>query len=152
MEGSQVPGGYCPPGGRPKTPMSPHRRGLAKVNRSLVSIVDDDESVRESLPDLVKQLGFAARAFPSAEAFLASEFLPETRCLILDIVMPGMSGPGLQRELVRRGGYIPIVCIPANAGLGTGSRLLAGGGVECLAKPFSDAALLDALTAALRRE
>ena len=64
----------------------------------LVSVVDDDESVRESLPDLLRQCGFAAQTFSSAEAFLASEALDETRCLILDIAMPGMSGPDLQQE------------------------------------------------------
>ena len=67
--------------------------------RSLVSVVDDDESVRESLPDLLRQFGFAAQAFSSAEAFLASDAVSETRCLILDIAMPGMSGPDLQQEL-----------------------------------------------------
>ena len=81
--------------------------------RSLVSVVDDDESVRESLPDLLRQFGFAAQAFSSAEAFLASEAVSETRCLILDIAMPGMSGPDLQQELMRRRHEIPIVFITA---------------------------------------
>jgi FixJ family two-component response regulator len=112
----------------------------------LVSIVDDDESVRESLPDLVRQFGFAAQAFSSAEAFLASESVNETRCLILDIAMPGMSGPDLQRELKSRQTLIPIIFITAGADRSVRSRLLAGGGVECLFKPFSDTALLDALT------
>src|SRR6266853_6563084 len=82
---------------------------------SLVSVVDDDESVRESLPDLLRQCGFAAQAFSSAEAFLASEALGETRCLILDIAMPGMSGPDLQQELIRRRHQIPIVFITAHS-------------------------------------
>ena len=80
-------------------------------------IVDDDESVRESLPDMVRQFGFAVRAFPSAEAFLASEFVSETSCLILDVTMPGMSGPDLQRELASRRQLIPIVFITAWATL-----------------------------------
>src|SRR5258708_36333340 len=113
----------------------------------LVSIVDDDESVRESLPDLVRQFGFAAQAFPTAEAFLASEFVNETGCLILDIAMPGMSGPDLQRELKSRQKPIPIIFITASGDRSVRSRLLADGGVECLFKPFSDTALLDALTA-----
>jgi FixJ family two-component response regulator len=113
----------------------------------LVSIVDDDESVRESLPDLLRQLGFAAQAFPSAEAFLASDILNETRCLILDVAMPGMSGPDLQRELKGRQKHIPIIFITASGDRSVRSRLLADGGVECLFKPFSDTALLDALTA-----
>ena len=118
--------------------------------RSLVSVVDDDESVRESLPDLLWQLGFAAKAFPSAEAFLASEALGDTRCLILDVAMPGMSGPDLQQELMRRRHEIPIVFITANGDRTVRSRLLAQGAVECLFKPFSETALLDALNAALR--
>ena len=98
-------------------------------NGSLVSIVDDDESVRESLPDLLRQFGFAAEAFPSAEAFLESDVVGETSCLLLDIAMPGMSGPDLQQELTRRRQQIPIVFI---TGLGDGSlrpRLLARGAV-----------------------
>ena len=118
--------------------------------RSLVSVVDDDESVRESLPDLLRQFGFAAQAFSSAEAFLASEFVSETRCLILDIAMPGMSGPDLQQELRRRRQEIPIVFITANGDKTIRPRLIAQGAVECLFKPFSEAALLDALNAALR--
>ena len=115
---------------------------------SLVSVVDDDESVRESLPDLLRQLGFTAQAFSSAEAFLASEFVNQTRCLILDIAMPGMSGPDLQRELTRRRQKIPVVFITGNADRTVRPRLLPEGAVECLFKPFSETALLDALNAA----
>jgi len=118
--------------------------------RSLVSVVDDDESVRESLPDLLRQFGFAAQAFSSAEAFLASDVVNETSCLLLDIAMPGMSGPELQQELLRRRQEIPIVFITANGDRTVRPRLLAQGAVECLFKPFSEAALLDALNAALR--
>ena len=118
--------------------------------RSLVSIVDDDESVRESLPDLLRQFGFAAEAFSSAEAFLASNVLSETNCLLLDIAMPGMSGPDLQQELTRRRHRIPIVFITASGDRTVRPRLLAQGAVECLLKPFSETALLDALNAALR--
>ena len=116
--------------------------------RSLVSVVDDDESVRESLPDLLRQFGFAAQAFSSAEAFLASEIVSDTRCLILDIAMPGMSGPDLQQELMRRRQEIPIVFITALRDERVGPRLLADGAIECLFKPFSETALLDALDAA----
>lgn len=120
------------------------------VTRSLVSIVDDDESVRESLPDMVRQFGFAAQAFSSAEAFLGSDFVDQTRCLILDVAMPGMSGPDLQRELASRRQKIPIVFITASGDKTIRSRVLADGAVECLFKPFSETALLDALNAALR--
>jgi FixJ family two-component response regulator len=119
------------------------------VTRSLVSIVDDDESVRESLPDLLRQFGLTARAFSSATAFLSSECVFDTRCLILDITMPGMSGPDLQRELAARQLAIPIVFITATEDGIARSRLLAHGAVECLRKPFSDAALLAALQTAL---
>jgi FixJ family two-component response regulator len=118
--------------------------------RSLVSIVDDDESVRESLPDLLRELGFAAQTFGSAEEFLASDAVAETRCLILDIVMPGMSGPDLQQELTLRRQHIPIVFISAHADEAVRSRLLARGAVACLFKPFSETALLEAIHAALR--
>jgi FixJ family two-component response regulator len=120
------------------------------VKRSVVSVVDDDESVRESLPDLLWQFGFAARTFSSAEAFLASEAVDKTSCLLLDIAMPGMSGPGLQQELIRRRHEIPIVFITAGRDDAVRLRLLAEGAIECLFKPFSETALLDALNAAIR--
>ena len=121
-----------------------------KDNYPLVSIVDDDESVRESLPDLLNEFGFAAQAFSSAEEFLASECIGGTRCLILDIAMPGMTGPDLQRELKLRRQDIPIVFITAHRDETIGARMVAEGAVECLFKPFSDTALLAALTTALR--
>jgi len=117
--------------------------------RPLVSVVDDDESVRESLPDLLQEFGFAVAAFASAEEFLASGRLAETRCLILDVAMPGMSGPDLQRELVERRHEVPIVFITAHADQSVGARLVEQGAVACLRKPFSDTALREALDAAL---
>jgi FixJ family two-component response regulator len=120
------------------------------VNRPLVTVVDDDESIRESLPDLLKEFGFATQAFASAEAFLASDSLHQANCLILDVAMPGMTGPDLQRELKRRGLAIPIVFITAHGYETVRPRLLEEGAVECLKKPFSDIALRAALDAALR--
>ena len=120
------------------------------LKRPLVSVVDDDESVRESLPDLLRELGYSARAFSSAEEFLASDCVRETRCLILDIAMPGMTGPDLQRELTVRGQEIPIVFITAQADETVRPRSLEQGAVECLFKPFSDTALFEALSAAFR--
>ena len=117
---------------------------------SLVSVVDDDESVRESLPDLLREFGFAVQAFASAEEFLASNFVSQTKCLILDIAMPGMSGPDLQTELLRRRQKIPIVFITAHADQNIRPSMLERGAVECLLKPFSDTSLLDAVNAALR--
>ena len=117
---------------------------------SLVSIVDDDESVRESLPDLLREFGFAVQAFSSAEEFLASDCVAQTRCLILDIAMPGMSGPDLQRELGLRRQNIPIVFITAHENEIVRPHLLEQGAVECLLKPFSDTALFEAINTALR--
>jgi len=121
------------------------------VQRPLVSVVDDDESVRESLPDLLRELGFAAQAFPSAEEFLASDSCDRTKCLILDVAMPGMTGPDLQLELRRRGQKLPIIFITANEDDTIRPRLIAQGAVECLFKPFSDTDLLRALNAALAK-
>jgi FixJ family two-component response regulator len=120
------------------------------VIRSLVAVIDDDESVRESLPDLLRELGFAVQAFSTAKEFLASDYIGQTRCLILDIAMPGMSGPDLQRELTLRRQEIPVVFITAHGDETVRPRLLEQGAVECLSKPFSDAALLRALNAAFR--
>jgi FixJ family two-component response regulator len=120
------------------------------VQRSLVSIVDDDESVRESLPDLVRQFGFAAQPFSSPEQFLASDLVAQTQCLILDIAMPGMTGPELQSELKLRRIEIPIVFITAQRDDAVRQNVLEQGAVECLFKPFSDTALLAALNTALR--
>jgi FixJ family two-component response regulator len=120
------------------------------TGRPLVSVVDDDESVRDSLPDLLRQFGFAAQGFSSAEAFLASEAVSETSCLLLDIAMAGMSGLDLQRELTRRRQQIPIVFITAHDDETLRPRLLARGAAGCLFKPFSETALLEALNTALR--
>ena len=120
------------------------------VMHTLVSIVDDDESVRESLPDLLRELGFMVRAFSSAEDFLASKALSQTRCLILDVAMPGMSGPELQRELKSRRAQIPIVFITAQGDDTLRARLMAEGAVECLFKPFGETELLSALQVAMK--
>ena len=118
------------------------------MERPLISVVDDDESVRESLPDLLGEFGFAARAFPSAEEFLASDCVGQTRCLILDVVMPGMSGPELQRELKLLRRELPIVFITAQREETVRPQVLEQGGIECLFKPFSDTALLEAINSA----
>ena len=119
--------------------------------RSLVAVVDDSESVRESLPDLLLHSGLDVQAFASAEAFLESEVVQQTSCLILDVGLPGMSGPDLQQELTRRGHAVPIVFITAQGDASLRPRLLARGATACLFKPFSDTALLEAVNAALGR-
>jgi FixJ family two-component response regulator len=117
---------------------------------SLVSIVDDDLSVRESLPDLLKEFGFVARAFSSAEEFLESDAVAKTQCVILDIAMRGMSGPELWSELKSRGINVPVIFITARTDEAMRSRLMREGAVNCLFKPFNDTALLEALEAAPR--
>ena len=120
------------------------------VAQALVSVVDDDESVRESLPDLLREFGFATRAFASAHEFLASDAIGQTKCLILDIAMPDMTGFELQRELKVRRQEIPIVFITALGDETLRPRVVEQGAVECLIKPFSETALFDAVRAALR--
>jgi FixJ family two-component response regulator len=117
---------------------------------SLVSIVDDDESVRESLPDLLKMFGLASQTFSSAEEFLALDGISGSKCLILDVAMPGMSGPELQKELNRRKIKIPIIFITGHRDEALRSRLIQQGAVACLIKPFSDAAMLETLNSALQ--
>lgn len=117
--------------------------------RPLVTIVDDDESVRESLPDLVRELGFEAKAFASAEEFLASDDVSRADCAILDIGLPGMSGPQLQRELIRLGRAIPVIFITGRSEMSIPPGLLLQGGIQCLFKPFSELELRTALDAAL---
>ncbi len=120
--------------------------------RPLVSVVDDDESVRESLPDLLHELGYCARAFSSAQEFLQSGALDQTSVLLLDISMPGMTGIELLAELRRRGDQVPVVFITANRDEAIGARVVEQGAVACLKKPFSDTDLLDALHAARKIE
>lgn len=123
-----------------------------KAKCSLISVVDDDESVRESLPELLRGLGFAAQTFSSAEEFLGSGDVDRTNCLILDIAMPGMTGPELQRELTVRRRRIPIIFITAHEQEAVRPHLLELGAVECLLKPFSKADLVAALDAAFRTD
>jgi len=116
----------------------------------LVAIVDDDESVRASLPEVVRQFGFRARVFSSADRFLASDCIAETRCLIVDIAMPGMSGRDLFKTLRRRGNETAVIFITSRVDESARVLLLKQGAVECLFKPFSDTALLAALNNAVR--
>jgi FixJ family two-component response regulator len=119
------------------------------TERPLVSVVDDDESVRESLPDLLREFGFAARAFPSADEFLSSDIVGRTKCLVLDVAMPGMTGLDLQQELRRRGQEIPVIFITAQKDEAIREQAFKQGAVQFLYKPFSDTALLEALNVAV---
>ena len=120
------------------------------ISRPLVSVVDDNESVRESMPDLLREFGYSAQAFSSADAFLASDYVDQTRCLILDVAMPGMTGPDLQQQLMRRRKVIPIIFITADRDPALRQRLIEQGAEECLFKPFSDTALVEAVHSVLR--
>ena len=126
--------------------------GKSATERPLLSVVDDDEMLRESLPDLLREVGFEARAFSSGQEFLSSEYLDETKCLILDVAMPGMSGLDLQEELKRRGQAIPIIFITGQRDEDIRKRALIQGAVKFLYKPFSDNALLDAINEVLSGE
>jgi FixJ family two-component response regulator len=126
------------------------RRGTSGNEHPLLSVVDDDESVRESLPDLLREFGFTARAFSSAEEFLLSSCVDETSCLILDIAMPRMSGPELYQDLKRRGQEIPIIFITGQRDETIRARVLKQGAAGFLLKPFSGADLLAAIKMALR--
>jgi len=114
----------------------------------LVAVVDDDESVRESLPDLLREFGLASKVFATPSDYLQSAFIDKTKCLILDIAMPGMSGPELRRELMRRGDDIPTIFITAHADFTSQPDMREG--AECLLKPFGDADLFEALKSALK--
>jgi FixJ family two-component response regulator len=125
------------------------RQGKSVMERPLVSVVDDDDSVRESLPDLLKEFGFTVHAFSSAQEFLSSESLRQTKCLILDVVMPGMTGLDLQHELRRGGHEIPVIFISAQKDAAIREQAFRQGAVKFLYKPFSDTALLEALNVAV---
>jgi FixJ family two-component response regulator len=138
------------PHGMPHCFVMESPNGRDGKERPLLSVVDDDESVRESLPDLLRELGFAARVFSSAEEFLSSDCVDETRCLILDIAMPGMSGLELYQELKRRGQEIPVVFITGQRDESLRARVVKQGAAGFLLKPFSDVDLLAAIKRALQ--
>jgi FixJ family two-component response regulator len=125
---------------------------MQMVSPPLISVVDDNDGVRESLKGLIRSVGFAVEVFPSAEAFLNSDHLSDTRCLILDVRMPGMDGPELQRRLVKTDRGIPVVFITAHGNAAARSQALKDGAVDYLFKPFSEQALLNAISAALALE
>lgn len=115
----------------------------------MVAIVDDDESVRDALQGMMREAGFTALAFPSAEEFLSSGEQQRTNCLIADIRMPGMSGLQLQSKLNADSCRIPIIFITAQGDEKMRMQALRAGAVEFLTKPFDDEVLLDTVRAAL---
>ena len=117
----------------------------------LISIVDDDESVRDALRSLMDSMGYRAAVFPSGEAFLNSPYVSQTDCLIADIRMPGMSGLELQERLNAAGSSVPIVFISAHDDGEARAQGLRAGAVDFLEKPFSEDSLLGAIGACLEK-
>ncbi len=115
----------------------------------LMAIVDDDDSLRDSLDDLLRSVGFRVHGFASAEAFLRAQQAPETACLILDVRLPGMHGLELQRQLGAAHWRIPIIFVTAYADDDVRARALAAGAVAFLSKPCREEDLLKAIEAAL---
>jgi FixJ family two-component response regulator len=125
-------------------------RGTAMSNRTLISIVDDDQPFRESMRTLVMLLGYTVEAFPSAADFLASRVVPQTACLVADVHMPGMTGVELHRHLVDTGCSIPTILITAYPDEIVRDRALKDGVVGYLSKPVDDLYLDRCLRSALQ--
>lgn len=119
------------------------------TDKALVCLVDDDESVRESLAELMQSCGYRVLSFASAEAFLCCERAESSACLILDMALPGISGLALQEDLARRSWNVPVVVITSHSSERLRERALALGAVAYLLKPFSPAVLLDTVASAL---
>jgi len=116
---------------------------------AVISIVDDDSSVREAMSGLVRSLGFDAATFSSAEDFLQSDQVDETSCLITDVQMPGLSGVELQSHLISRGSVVPIIFVTASPERRIEAQVRSAGAVAFLNKPFDDKTLIDCLNRAL---
>jgi FixJ family two-component response regulator len=122
----------------------------AMLNRTLISIVDDDRFYRESIQKLVVSMGYTVEAFPSAADFLASRVLPETACLVTDVNMPGMTGVELHRHLVDAGYAIPTILVTAYPDEVVRDQALKDGVVCYLSKPVDDDYLERCLRSALQ--
>jgi FixJ family two-component response regulator len=116
----------------------------------LISIVDDENFLRNSLDNLLRSVGFRVQGFSSAEAFLNSDQVRDTACLILDVRMPGMSGLQLQRQIVAANWRIPIIFITSYADGDARAKALEAGAVDYLDKPFREEDLINAIDAALK--
>lgn len=114
-------------------------------NSPLISVVEDDDSVRESLRRLIRSAGFAVQAFSSAEQFLNSEQFRNCRCLVLDVKLPGIDGLELQRQLVANRNETAVIFITAHGDEAARVRALRNGALAYLFKPFSEEALIDAI-------
>jgi FixJ family two-component response regulator len=121
-------------------------------HKSLITVVDDDESVREALENLISSVGFEVKLFASAEDFLDSDTPLQTDCAVLDVRLPGITGLELQRRLAADGQSIPVIIITAQGDDKTRDEAVAGGAVAFLKKPFKEEVLLAALESALKRK
>ena len=119
---------------------------------NLISVVDDDESIRRTTTRLIESFDFRTAAFESAETFLGSDHLHDTVCLIVDVQMPGMNGLQLQSHLAAEGRSIPIIFITAYDDKESRRRAMQAGAVAFLGKPFSDGQLLQTIHSALHHE
>jgi FixJ family two-component response regulator len=124
--------------------------GVREKIVSLIGVVDDDESVRDALSSLLRSAGYKCAPYPSAEAFLESSRLGETDCIVLDVRMPGLSGLDLQVKLREMNSPIPVIFVTGHADYQVRAKALAQGAAAFFGKPFSDEALLGAISSALR--
>jgi len=121
-------------------------------NRPLIAVVDDDQSVREALENLISSVGFEVTLFASAEAFLDSDAPANTDCAVLDLWLPGISGVELLRKLAADGQSIPAIIITANGNEKAQAEAVAAGAIAFLKKPFKEEVLLAAIDSALKRK
>jgi FixJ family two-component response regulator len=126
------------------------RTGFSLKNRPLIAVVDDDQSVREALENLISSVGFEVRLFASAEAFLDSDTAANTDCAVLDLRLPGISGLQLQRKLTADGQSIPAIIITANGNAKAQAEAVAAGAIAFIKKPFKEEVLLAAIDSALK--
>jgi len=120
--------------------------------KPLISVVDDDQSIREALENLISSVGFEVRLFASAEAFLDSDAPLQTDCAVLDLLLPGMTGIELRRKMTADGQNIPTIIITANGSEKAQAEAVAAGAIAFLKKPFKQEVLLDAIDSALQRK
>jgi FixJ family two-component response regulator len=124
-------------------------KGPGRPRVTIIGVVDDDESVRDALSSLVRSAGYRCELFPSAEAFLESNGMGQTDCMLLDVQMPGLSGIELQARLRRMNCPVPVIFVTAHADESLRARALREGATAFLEKPFNDDVLLGAIGSAL---
>jgi FixJ family two-component response regulator len=129
-----------------------HEEGIGLKHKPLIAVVDDDQSVREALENLISSVGFEVELFASAEEFLDSETTLKTDCAVLDLCLPGITGLELQRRLTADGQSIPVIIITAQGDDKTQDEAVAAGAIAFLNKPFKEEVLLAAIDSALKQK